>query len=89
MRALRPVLDPAGVEDGAIEVDLIPAQIADLGRLQAVPKGDQDHGGIAMTVSVGFGSIDQGVDLAGRQVLAGAKLDVRSPYRRNCSYILV
>jgi hypothetical protein len=38
-----------------------------------------------MAVSVGLGGLDQGVDFAGRQVLAGAKLGVRSSCRRNCS----
>jgi hypothetical protein len=38
-----------------------------------------------MTVAVGLGGLYQGFDLAGRQVLAGAKLGIRSRYRRNCS----
>jgi hypothetical protein len=38
-----------------------------------------------VTVAIGPGGLDQGFDLAGHQVLPGAKLDVRSPGRRNCS----
>ncbi len=78
MRARRPVLDPPHVEHSAIEVDLVPAQVADLGRPQPMPEGDQDHARIAMAVAVGFGGLDQGFDLTKRQVLAGAKLGVRS-----------
>src|SRR5258707_3966424 len=78
MRARRPVLDPPHVEHSAIEVDLVPAQVADLGRPEPMPEGDQDHARIAMAVAVGFGGLDQGFDLTKRQVLAGAKLGVRS-----------
>jgi hypothetical protein len=38
-----------------------------------------------MAIPIGLGGLDQGVDLAGRQVLAGAKLDVRVTCRGNCS----
>jgi hypothetical protein len=40
---------------------------------------------VPMPVSIGLGRLDQGVDLAGRQVLAGPKLGVRAPGRSNCS----
>src|SRR5260370_40337580 len=45
----------------------------------------KDHGRVPMTVSVGLGGIDRDLDLAGREMLAGAKLGVSSPCRRNCS----
>jgi hypothetical protein len=67
------------MEHGAAEVDLVPAEVANLGRPEPVPEGDQDHGRVPMTVAVGLGGVDQGVDLAGRQVLAGAQLGVRPP----------
>ena len=38
-----------------------------------------------MTVSVGLGRLDQGLDLAGRQVLPGSKFGVRTPGRSNYS----
>jgi hypothetical protein len=40
MGAWSAVLDPPDVEHGAVEVDLVPAQIAGLGGPQAVPEGD-------------------------------------------------
>jgi hypothetical protein len=51
------------VERRAVEVDLVPAQIADLGRPEAMPEGDQDHGGVAVTVPVALGGLDQTFDL--------------------------
>src|SRR5215211_3696901 len=41
------VLDPPDVQEPVLEVDVIPAQRAQLGDAQAVPVGDPDHGGIA------------------------------------------
>ena len=84
MRAWRAVLDPPHVEHGAIE-DLVPAQVADLGRPETMPEGDDDHGRVPMAIAVGLGGLDQRFDLARRQVLAGAKLGVWSQCRRNCS----
>ena len=84
-RARGSVLDPANVEHGAIEVDLIPTQVANLSRAQSVPEGYQDQGGVPMAAAVGLGSLDQGVDLARRQVLTSPKLGVRSADLRNCS----
>ncbi len=82
MRARRPVLDPAHVKHCAIEVDLVPAQVADLSSPESVPEGDQDCGGVTVPVSVGLGGLNQGLDLVGRQMLAAAKLDVSSTGRR-------
>jgi hypothetical protein len=79
------VLDPPHVQDGAVEVDLVPAQVTGLGGTQPVPEGHQDHGRVPVTVPVGLGRLDQGLDLAGRQVLPGPKLRVRTPDRSNCS----
>ena len=73
MRAWRPILDVPHVEHPAAEVNLVPAQVADLGRAEPVPESDEDHGRIPMAVAVGLGGLDRGFDLAGRQVLAGAK----------------
>jgi hypothetical protein len=73
------------MEHGAIEIDLVPAQVADLGGPEPVPEGDEDHGGVPMTVPVSLGGLDQGVNLARGEVLPGAKRGIRSPRRRNCS----
>jgi len=62
-----PTLGPTDMHDGAIEAHLVPAQVANLGRPEPVPKGDQDHGRIPMTVAVSLRGLDQGVDLAGCQ----------------------
>jgi hypothetical protein len=67
------------------EVHLVPAQVADLNRPQPMAEGHQDHGGVPVTVPIGLGGLDEGLDLAGREVLAGAKLRVWSTCRRNCS----
>jgi hypothetical protein len=49
----------------------VPLEIAHLGRPQAVPVGNQDHGGIAMTVAAAFpGRHHQRLDLGRRQILA-------------------
>ena len=58
------VLDPADVQHRAGEVDLVPAQVADLGRAQSMPEGQQDHGGVAVAVPVAPGGFDQRLDLA-------------------------
>src|SRR5262249_32658427 len=85
VRARGLVLDPADVEHSAIEVHLVPAEIAGLGRTQTMSERDQDHGGVPMALTVSLGSIDQGIDLAGCQVLASAKLSIRSTGWSNCS----
>ncbi len=53
------------------KLHLMPLQIAHLGRPQAVPVGDQDHGGIAVPVPAAFPRRShQGLDLGRRQILA-------------------
>jgi hypothetical protein len=51
---------------------LVPHQVAQLHSPQAMPEGDQDHGGVAVgTVSPGLpGHSHQALDLANRQILA-------------------
>jgi hypothetical protein len=44
-------------------------------------EGHQDHGGVPVTVAVGLRSLDQGVDLAGRQVPPGGASDKRESTR--------
>jgi hypothetical protein len=50
------------VQHRAIKAHLVPSQIADLGRPQAMPECDQNHRRVAMTMTVGFGGLDQGLD---------------------------
>jgi hypothetical protein len=69
------------VEDGTVEVDLVQAKVADFGSTQAVPVGQQDHDGIAVTVAVAPGRPDQRLDLIGGEVLPGPKLGVLRPLR--------
>src|SRR6266853_3765485 len=51
MRAWGAILDPPHMEHRAIEVDLVPAQVADLGRPEPMAEGHQDHGGVPVTVA--------------------------------------
>ena len=55
---------------------LLPAQRAQLGRSQAVPEGEQDHGRIAMSVPIAAGSFHQPFDLFLGQVLAGSIMPI-------------
>jgi hypothetical protein len=52
-----------------------------------VPEGQQDHRRIPVAGAIAFGRLDQGVDFAGRQVLAGAKLGVSSTGRRALGHL--
>ena len=64
------------------EVDRVPAQRHQLGRPQAVPIGDQHHGGVAVAMAVLPGGSDQASDLAVGEVLAGADLGIAFAARR-------
>jgi hypothetical protein len=57
-----------------------------LGRAQPVPEGHEDHRRIPVAVPVGLGGVHERLDLAGCQVLPGAKFGVRAPARSNCSF---
>jgi hypothetical protein len=58
MGAWRPALHPAHVQQRRVHVDLVPAQIAELGRAQPMAVGDQNHGGVAVTPPVPLGRLD-------------------------------
>jgi len=63
----------AHMQPTRVELDLVPLQIADLGRTQSVAIGDQDHGGVAMPIPARFpGCGHQVFELLGRQVFPGA-----------------
>src|SRR5262249_48169752 len=65
MYAGDPVLDPVNVEAPLGQLDLLPLQVADLRRPQAMAVGDQDHGRIPMPVgSMLSGAVHQSLDLA-------------------------
>src|SRR6266536_3495380 len=63
---------PADVQDAHLEIDLLPAQIHELGRPEPVAEGQEDHRGVAMA----RGRMDQSLDLGLGQVLARPVLDV-------------
>jgi hypothetical protein len=63
VRARGTILDPADMHDRAVEVDLVPAEITGLGRSLAVPVGQQDHGGVTVTVPVAPRGLGQRLDL--------------------------
>ena len=76
MDRLGAALEPPDMQAAMGEVDGVPAQRHQLGRPQAVPVGDQHHGGIAVAVAIPPGSIDQAGYLAIGQILARADLGV-------------
>jgi len=67
------------------EINLLPAQGAQLGRSQAVPEGQQDHGRIPMSVPVPACRLHQPFDLFLGQVLPGSVVLVREATSANCS----
>jgi hypothetical protein len=62
------------------------AQVNEFCRPQRMPEGEQDHRSIAVAVPISFGGLHQPLDLVGGEVLASAKLTVRTTLRRGyCS----
>ena len=86
MRGRRALLDPADVQGGRPEVHLIPTQVDQLGRSQAVPVGHEDHGRVAVAPAVALGNLDEPLDLGLGEVLAGAQLGVGGALGGNCSF---
>ena len=70
------MLCPGDCECCGLEIDLGPLQVADLGRPQAVPEGQQDHGLIPVRPAIVSAALDQPLDLWLGQVLAGAHVGV-------------
>jgi len=52
------MLGSADVQAALVELDLIPFQAADFACSHPMTIGDQDHGGIAVTVPVALGGFD-------------------------------
>ena len=67
-----------------VVLDLVPAQIDQLTDPQTMTIGHQDHGGVAVTVAVVLGLVDQTRDLGLGQIFARAQLGIRPP-AANCS----
>src|SRR5215471_18114685 len=65
MYAGNPVLDAVNVQTALGQLDLLPLQVADLRRPQAMAVGDQDHGRIPMPVAAMLsGAVHQPLNLA-------------------------
>jgi hypothetical protein len=73
------------MERGQSEVDLAPFKAANLGGTQAMPVGDQDHGGVPVTVAVVLRGLDYPLDLGRGEVFAHPQLGVLRPAWGNCS----
>src|SRR5262249_1302716 len=67
------------------EIDLLPPEGAQLARSQAVPERQQDHGRIAMSVSVSARRLHKPLDLPLGEVLADPIVGIGKPTRANCS----
>src|SRR5262245_11631146 len=65
MHAGNAVLDAVNVQAALGQLDLLPLQVADLRRPQAMAVGDQHHGRVAMPVTATLaGAVQQSLDLA-------------------------
>jgi hypothetical protein len=59
------ILHPVNVQAALGQLDLLPLQVADLRRPQAMAVGDQDHGCVAMPVTAMLvGTVHQPLNLA-------------------------
>jgi len=65
MYAGNPIFHAVNVQAALGEFDLVPLQVAHLGRPQTVAIGDQDHGRVAMPIAAMLsGAVHQALDLA-------------------------
>ena len=80
------VLEPRDVQPGMHEINLLPAEGAQLGRSQSVPKGQQDHGRIAMPVAIPASRLDQPFDLSLNEIFTDAVMVVGPATTSNCSF---
>src|SRR5262245_58144610 len=80
------VLEAPHVNEPVREVDLVPGERAQLRDAQAVPEGNQDHGGIpqAIAAPAPLGSGNETLYLLGREVLARPDITVETSRRRYC-----
>ena len=72
------------------EVDGVPAQRHQFDRPQAMPVGEQHHGGVAMTIAVASGRFHELLHLGIGEVLARPRFRIRPalgrPTWRNCPF---
>lgn len=80
------LLDPADVQGGGGEVDLIPAQVGQLAGPEPMPIGHKDHRSVPVRPSVALRGPQQPFDLGLRQVLAGAQVGVGESSGCDCSF---
>ena len=62
------LLDSTDVQDCVFQVHLLPTQVNQFGGPQTVPKGQQDHGCVAMAPAVVLGRLNEALDLSLSQV---------------------
>jgi hypothetical protein len=86
MDAWGALLDPADVEGGRPEVNLIPPQVHQFRSSQAVPVGHQNHCRVPVAVPVARGGLHQPFDLGLRQVFACAQVAVAASFGHNCLF---
>src|SRR5215471_12126257 len=79
-----PILESIDVQAAMDQINLLPAQRAQFGCAQAVPKGHQDHGGITMPVTIVSRCLHEPLNLALGEVLASAIFGIRQPTGRDC-----
>ncbi len=85
MHARHSVLDALHVEEPMRQVDLIPAQRAQLSRPQPMPVCDEDHRCVAVPIASALARrLPEQLDFLGCQVLARPTSRVELPPRRDC-----
>ena len=84
MRAGRAAFDPADMEGGRGELDLLPLEVNKLSRPKAVPVGRQNHRRIALTPAVLAGGIEA-LNLTFSEMFAGSQGGIGRPLWHDCS----
>jgi hypothetical protein len=79
------ILGPGDVEPGMDEIDLLPAQGAQLGGSQSMSEGKEDHGRIPMAMPVVAGRFYQPLNFSLGKIFADAIMGVGKPANGNCS----
>ena len=87
--AWRAVLDSADVLGRGFEVDLLPAQVDDFGRPQAVPISQKHHERVAPTLAVLSGGLDQGLHFGRSEVFSCSQLGTWRTLRATVRFTFV
>src|SRR5271154_6453440 len=88
MRAGSTALCPTDGQRVPVEVDLVPTEVYQLTNPEAVAIGHQDHGGVALAVSVPPGGLGQALDLSIGQILPRPQFGIGFADRHgNCSLV--